>query len=897
MKLSKNKIRQLLKVKNQSQKRLHNKGKKHININKTARHKKAVNLRNKTLRGANVMGANAMGANVMGANAMGANVMGTNTIGGGVFSSRPVIEGENNFKLYKSQLLREKHPLDAKLDQDLTKLSDKLKKISIEFDSELNDKDIKRFKNILQQKLDNKSSDQYKSDSDFINTFVQDKFADNITDFDDLIITVIDDVTSIQSIFSTFLENVSGLNKTPEENKYYITVGKISQKFNQYIAAFQKYKADLHKIVLAYNAIKSDRGSLNYQISKNIIDLIASINNIDNQSLIDSINKYLAPFHVSGVNIRGVNVEGPNVSSANIQGPSVEEPNVEGPSEAEIQQELEQLAREEPAAILEEPAPILEEPAPILEEPAPVLEEPAPVLEEPAEEHVEEPLEEQVQEQVEEPVEEQMEEPARVLENKETEEEELRRIIKQVVNYEIPLHIAPVPLEPVPLEPVPLEPVPLEPVPLEPVSLEPVSLEPVPLEDINNERQFTNTLVEKISNLNNQIESLETKERQLQGDLEVYKNMSEAATSSAQSQTTTISSLEKNIADLEQQKEVLQREQETLNKELTERTKEQSGVIGDQQKTITELNDVIRDLMQSSMEINASEQQTEELESSRKSIAELQEELENAKITITDREQRLNDITLKEQDVIKNLQDTVSALEKTPAMTKEQFDQINEYKNKIKSLETKLMLTMKHTNLEEHTNLGEQQDIIKKLQDTISSLESNPKLTEQQFKDFNELKNNIKKLEEKLNIANEDIEYKEGIIEKYVGANVVGPTVVGPNVVGANVVGANVVDANVVGPNKEEKNSELVQTIREKKGLNEFIVRIKYPILGSDEEVINVIGDNGTSTEGNIMNISSELNEESPPYEEKQTYQEKQLYGGSRKKMNCLFKKEELINF
>jgi hypothetical protein len=99
---------------------------------------------------------------------------------------------------------------------------------------------------------------------------------------------------------------------------------------------------------------------------------------------------------------------------------------------------------------------------------------------------------------------------------------------------------------------------------------------------------------------------------------------------------------------------------------------------------------------------------------------------------------------------------------------------------------------------------------------------------------------------------------------------------------------------NVARPNIEP-------TTETKKGLQEFLVRIKYPVPGSAEHVIDVIGDSGTSTEANVMNIISEINdnpayppirEGPPPYS---------LYGGNKrnkhKKTTGLFTAVEFIKF
>ena len=327
-------------------------------------------------------------------------------------------------------------------------------------------------------------------------------------------------------------------------------------------------------------------------------------------------------------------------------------------------------------------------------------------------------------------------------------------------------------------------------------------------------------------------------------------------------------------------------------------------IIRNQDRDINQLKTIIQELMLSPIATNASASLTR----SNENINQLQEDIRGAVNEFADGYQILDDITEEGQEITNNVQDTIASIEKNPKMTKEQFEELNGYKNKIKALEQKLEEAVADVEEKANTHLEEQQEIIKTLQDTISSLESNPTMTEEQFEDFNKLKNNIKLLEERLKTANEDIEYKEGIIEQLeqgTGPNKGESENTGPNA--GPDTGPNAMPDT--GPNSGPN----VEQTTQKRGLQEFIVRIKYPVPGSDEQVIDVIGDSGTSTESNIMNISNDINEEFPPaYTKyaggsKKTKRKgnKQKYNKTKSRhnkatsnsRNCFFGKDDFINF
>ena len=71
-------------------------------------------------------------------------------------------------------------------------------------------------------------------------------------------------------------------------------------------------------------------------------------------------------------------------------------------------------------------------------------------------------------------------------------------------------------------------------------------------------------------------------------------------------------------------------------------------------------------------------------------------------------------------------------------------------------------------------------------------------------------------------------------------------------------------------------------------GIQEYLVRIKYPVPGSNEHVMNVVGDSGTSTEGNIMNIIEENKTNNPS----SSYSK----GGSNRKYTFKYKQNKKYN-
>ena len=93
-------------------------------------------------------------------------------------------------------------------------------------------------------------------------------------------------------------------------------------------------------------------------------------------------------------------------------------------------------------------------------------------------------------------------------------------------------------------------------------------------------------------------------------------------------------------------------------------------------------------------------------------------------------------------------------------------------------------------------------------------------------------------------------------------------------------------------------------------------MRILYPVAGSNEQVIDVLGDGGTTTEANAMNLQRELQapDDPPPYsatggrQRKNKATKKHKLGqrlgkvtrtdkGTRKHKGSIFSKDEFIAF
>jgi septal ring factor EnvC (AmiA/AmiB activator) len=231
-------------------------------------------------------------------------------------------------------------------------------------------------------------------------------------------------------------------------------------------------------------------------------------------------------------------------------------------------------------------------------------------------------------------------------------------------------------------------------------------------------------------------------------------------------------------------------------------------------------------------------------------------------------------------------------------MTEAQANELNALKNKVKELEDNLMITKEELGDEEENRLTEktqaaehiekQQDVIKTLQETITSLESNSNMTEQQLKDIDDLREKTKALERELEFVNSELENRDKIIDTYESRGQVTQVEEGDKGKQDKTSDQDKsMPVNVVQSNVEP-------TAETTRGLQEFVVRIKYPVSGSAEHVIDVIGDSGTSTEANIMNISNEINspdnQPPPPYTPG---------GGSKNKRRNigLFTADEFIRF
>ena len=375
----------------------------------------------------------------------------------------------------------------------------------------------------------------------------------------------------------------------------------------------------------------------------------------------------------------------------------------------------------------------------------------------------------------------------------------------------------------------------------------------------------------------------------------MYKQIGESTYNTAKGQATTIVEMTSKINDLEQKMKAIEKEEEILSRELADRERllnesleqhveEKTNLeetISAQKKNIDGLKEIISDLMQSDLKNNITLEQLAELEKSRQTITDLEGELQFTNDALQQRDVIFEE-NYKSQQVIKILQDTIYSLEQNPKITEAQADELNYLRNKIKSLEDELTITKENKEeyreeekTEKLNHIEKQQEVIKQLQETISSLERKSKVTQEQFDEINIIKNKVKALTEELTYLNNELENRDSIIVNYENK----------------------------GASGEETISEDMQPTTEiSRGLSEFVVRIKYPVSGSDEHIINVIGDNGTSTEANLMNISREINnpDDSPAEnEDPPSYTSEGGKGNSnkRRKHKGFFSSEEFIKF
>jgi chromosome segregation ATPase len=1016
MKLSKNKIKQLLKVKNQSQKRIKKNKNLHVR-NKSAKAKKPLNLRHKTLR----------------------NIHSKLMKGGGAKGSRlresdiePVINEpvQQDFTYYKAKFLEDKGIIDKKFKKDFTSFIDKVNNLEVQFYPELFKKGtLNTLKSIMQDK---KHKRPLQEDKTFINAFIKEHFdIVNINDLQKLGSNVNKDLKDVITLFNKFILDVSKLQTLTPPNSEYIEKKKRMVELLQRLD-LSNYIFILKTIAFLYNKVKSNIDYLNSARSKDILTIIILVKKIRDASVIKLLERYLKDIDVGDASKEQLNEELEDLVNAegDVEG-DVEEGDVEeGQGELEegeleeelgegilgeleqnadenadenaeqnIQQDvldiLREIDEEDNAPVLQqEQGAVLQEQGAVLQEQGPVLQqEQAPVLQ---------------QEQGIQPV---LQEQAPVLQEQAPLVEEGNVDVLQ----------APV----VQNAPVVDE-------------QEEDELEWDDTSDFQaQEREVINNLAEKLATLNNDMQELDTKKREVEQELDMYKQMGESAYNTAKGQVTTIGEMQDKINTLEKQREGLERQEEMLSKDLADRERlldesiekhalektqlEEKNTT--QQEQIKELEDAIIDLMQSDMKVNMSPEQLEELEKSKQTITDLQEELQftndalkqrdiifeenekaqevikslqetiasletNPKMTQaqfdelnglqnkvkklegelmitkedledeeerrtkekTQLEEKINDLedairdlmesdmkvnmspeqleelekskqtiselqeelqftndqlgkrdiiyeeNVKAQKVITSLQETIASLETNPKMTETQANELNALKNRVKVLEDELMITKEELGDEEENRLTEktqaaehiekQQDVIKKLQETITSLESNSNMTEQQLNDINDLREKITSLNEELTYVNSELKDRDEKLDEYESRGQV--TQGEKDEKDEKGIQGKTMPVNVVQSNVEP-------TTETTRGLQEFVVRIKYPVPGSAEHVINVIGDSGTSTEANIMNISNELNapareEPPPPYT---------ATGGSKNKRRNigLFTADEFIRF
>ena len=968
MKLSKNKIKHLLKVKNQSQKRLQKKKGGKINKkNKTMRKKKHTNLRHKTLRRMKGGGQQASSMKT---------------------TAQEALPAQHDFKFFKAKFIEERRELDTLLNNNFSQLVTKVNA----FNLLLSDEDISRLKQIDREKNNDKTK---KNDTEFINSISTNNFNTDMTPVAELLKNILSDLMDIVTLFTDFIKNTKKIITNEKEQKYFDTLTKVSERIGTYALAFPGFTNNVNDMINVYNSITETRRD-NSTRSKKILEFISKNEKYSFEHMMDGISKYLLPMQLTGelqvtpevlaIEEAGIKKELDNLE--NQKNPLTLEEQAEAEDMQkllnEINAEGEESKEEEEERLDRELAVMREE----VGEEAPAQEVLAPAQEVIANEEVLNPAQDQdvlnpapaettpediaqerqftadtVQklallsnklEELEQretalkedleiyknmgeagragaveqaetvaklqtniaTIEQEKEDLKREIEAKEQQREaEVQQLGAEVQQREEELRLREEELR--------------------------LQEEGNAVNDalILNQRNLIQTLTntiqelresnitttaEQTEELNRSREAITGLEERLQLAINVlastqekineFKNRDERAQD-------IIKNLQDTIALLEQDASMTPENIEEINKLKTnitfleQKIERQDAdikgidniseeIIRNQDRDINQLKTIIQELMLSPIATNASASLTR----SNENINQLQEDIRGAVNEFADGYQILDDITEEGQEITNNVQDTIASIEKNPKMTKEQFEELNGYKNKIKALEQKLEEAVADVEEKANTHLEEQQEIIKTLQDTISSLESNPTMTEEQFEDFNKLKNNIKLLEERLKTANEDIEYKEGIIEQLeqgTGPNKGESENTGPNA--GPDTGPNAMPDT--GPNSGPN----VEQTTQKRGLQEFIVRIKYPVPGSDEQVIDVIGDSGTSTESNIMNISNDINEEFPPaYTKyaggsKKTKRKgnKQKYNKTKSRhnkatsnsRNCFFGKDDFINF
>ena len=177
--------------------------------------------------------------------------------------------------------------------------------------------------------------------------------------------------------------------------------------------------------------------------------------------------------------------------------------------------------------------------------------------------------------------------------------------------------------------------------------------------------------------------------------------------------------------------------------------------------------------------------------------------------------------------------------------------------------------------------------------------------------EINIVKNKVKALTEELTYLNNELENRDSIIDNYEnkGISEAGDSEEGPSSEagltreeGSKEEGSKEEGTGENDVSEEGISEDMQPTAEISRGLREFVVRIKYPVPGSDEHVINVIGDNGTSTEANIMNISREINNPDDAPAENEPPPAYSAEGGKgnsnkRRKNKGFFSSEEFIKF
>ena len=259
MKLSKNKIKQLLKVKNQSQKRLHKKnGIKNRRV-KTARRKKHTNLRNKTLRRRE-----------------------RTIVGGGAQASKgqyiePQSDIKQDFTYYKAKLLEEKPDMDSELKTNFTNYITVLNDIILPL---MDDNYIERLKLISNRELATPSED----DTQFINNYIKDKIiirdANVIQTIDTLSNAILDDLNGILELLNQFVANIPR-DEIEANKQFYDQQTNLLDKIEELINAHKPYFNLINIIIETYkhtitSIINEENQSIKFK-SQELISLIQTI--------------------------------------------------------------------------------------------------------------------------------------------------------------------------------------------------------------------------------------------------------------------------------------------------------------------------------------------------------------------------------------------------------------------------------------------------------------------------------------------------------------------------------------------------------------------------------------------------------------------------------------------